>query len=208
VHQGTQRRRIRFFHEHGLGVFALFRAKSLRRIRDVGMTGPTDPAGSPGDIVALLVQDHARMETRLAALVESMNALGRGGDVDLHFGLVADTLDFFATEGGVHESLEETLLFPCIRALPQFGQILSALEFQHRMNRVEAEALRGCVDRRAAGTELRRISVRFVEMHRGHVVAEERALFPLLPSALAPKVLEEIDVEARKRVKAWKNGGR
>ncbi len=148
------------------------------------------------------------MEVRLAALVDSMNALGRGGDVDAHFGLVSDTLDYFAAEGAVHESLEEALLFPRISSLPQFKQILSALEFQHRMNRAEAEGLRACVERRAAGTELRRSSVRFIEMHRGHVVAEECALFPLLPSALTPKELDELSLEARRRVQASKAGGR
>lgn len=147
------------------------------------------------------------METRLSALVESLDSMRNGGDAAAHFGVVADTLDFFAREGAVHESLEETLLFPRLSRLPQFKQILSALEFQHRMNRTEAEQLRACVDRRAAGPEMRRTAVRFIEMHRGHVVAEERALFPLVASTLSAEELDALDREARARMHAPKDGG-
>jgi hemerythrin-like domain-containing protein len=189
-------------------VLVLSCAKTRIRIRRPGMSHVAPSSPSSGDLPSLLVQDHALMETRLAALVDSMNAMARGGDVDAHFRLVADTLDFFATEGARHESVEETLLFPRLRPLPQFGQILSAIEFQHRMNRAEAEQLRSCVERRVPGPELRRLVVRFVEMHRGHAVAEERALFPLLASALDPKALEELGREARKRLRPGESDSR
>jgi hemerythrin-like domain-containing protein len=178
------------------------------RRQAVSLSAVTNQTDSLGAFLALLVQDHARMETRLAALVQSMDSVRNGGDVDAHFAVAADTLDFFASDGAQHESLEETLLFPRVGRLPQFKQILSALEFQHRMNRTEGEQLRACVDRRATGPELRRACVRFIEMHRGHVVAEERALFPLVASTLTPHELEALDAEARKRMQAPKEKGR
>jgi hemerythrin-like domain-containing protein len=188
------------------------RRESARRWRTstqaVSLSGVTNRVDSLGGFLALLVEDHARMETRLAALVQSLDSVRNGGDVDAHFALAAATLDFFESEGAVHESLEENLLFPRLGRLPQFKQVLSALEFQHRMNRTEGEQLRACVDRRATGPELRRAAVRFIEMHRGHVVAEERALFPLVSSTLTPQELEALDAEARKRLQASKEKSR
>ena len=84
---------------------------------------------------------------------------------------------------------------------PEFAQILSALEFQHRMNATAAQEFSACVQKFApgGGRELRRLAYRFAEMHRGHAVAEERALFPLAATRLSPKVLLELGGEMRQR---------
>src|SRR5688572_11649558 len=139
-----------------------------------------------GDFFAGLVRDHARIEVRLQALEQAAAAVGRvEGDAAL-LGSIAETLGFFASEGARHEAHEELTLFPRLRSLPEFKQILSALHFQHEMNAAEGKLLSECVDGFAPGSEreLRRLAHRFVEMHRGHAIAEERALFPLAAARL------------------------
>jgi hemerythrin-like domain-containing protein len=154
-----------------------------------------------GDFFTVLAQDHARFEGRLQALLHAAEALSRTGSNDAARDVIVGTLDFFATEGAQHEEIEEATLFPRIRALPQFQQILSALEFQHRMNRAEGAQLRACLDRVMPGSsgDLRRLALRFVEMHRAHALGEERALFPLAASVLSPATIEDMSREARQR---------
>jgi hemerythrin-like domain-containing protein len=161
----------------------------------------TETTSERGDFFASLVKEHERFELHLQALMTAADSLSKGEGDRAELAVISKTLDFFATDGARHEEIEEQTLFPRIRNLPAFTQILSALEFQHRMNRVEAQGLRACVDRFApeSGRELRRLAIRFVEMHRGHAVAEERALFPLAGSTLTPKELEAMSREARER---------
>ena len=52
---------------------------------------------------------------------------------------------------------------------------------------------------RVGGRELRRLTYRFVEAHRGHAVDEERALFPFAATRLSPMVLLEMGRETRQR---------
>jgi len=160
-----------------------------------GVPNPTDASR---DLFSVLTQDHARFEARLQALLQSADALSRTGSSDADRDVITRTLDFFATEGARHEEIEESTLFPRIRPLPQFKQILGALEFQHRMNRTEGEQLRAYVARFAPGSgpELRRLALRFAEMHRAHALGEERALFPLAASVLSPATIEEMGREA------------
>lgn len=157
-----------------------------------------------GDFFTMLTQDHVRFETRLQALLQSADALSRNASNDGERRVILGTLDFFASEGAQHENIEETVLFPRLRPLPQFQQILGALEFQHGMNRAEGGKLRACLDRFAPGSghELRRQALRFAEMHRAHALGEERALFPLAASVLSPATIEEIRREARQRCPA------
>ena len=172
-----------------------------RRCGAVSVGGvPTTTDGS-GDFFAVLAQDHARFAGRLQALLQSADALSRTGSSDADRDVIARTLDFFATEGARHEEIEERTLFPRIRPLPQFRQILSALEFQHRMNRTEGEQLRACVDRFVPGNgpELRRCAVRFAELHRAHALGEERALFPLAAAVLPPAAMAEMRREWHER---------
>jgi hemerythrin-like domain-containing protein len=146
------------------------------------------------DFFPWLLRDHALIEERLKRLDAAAAAIGRDERDSAALGQVAETLDFFAADGARHEAHEEQTLFPRLRELPEFRQILSALEFQHRMTASEGRALAACVQAFAPGSgrELRRLAYRFAEMHRGHAVAEERALFPLATARLAPQVQTEM----------------
>lgn len=145
---------------------------------------------------AQLRQDHARLEACLKELDRVAGASSRIEDAPA-LDIAAETLRFFATEGARHEEHEERTLFPRLRPLPEFKQILSALEFQHRMNAVEGRALAECVARFAPekARELRRLAGRFADANRGHMIAEERALFDLAAARLAPAVLDEMSRE-------------
>jgi len=155
----------------------------------------------PGtDFFAGLMEEHARIEVRLKALDQVALQVSRGEVDAAALGVIADTLRFFATEGARHQAHEELTLFPRLRPLAQFKQILSAMDFQHRMNDDTGRELAACVERSAPGRELARLAVRFAEMHRCHLLSEERALFPLASSLLAREVQAEMGREMQDRV--------
>lgn len=157
-----------------------------------------------GDFFASLLRDHALIETRLASLARAASTVSDAASDADALGVLIETLRFIETEGARHQALEELTLFPRLRPRPEFKQILSALEFQHRMNDAEGQQLAAFAARFASGNgrELRRLAFRFVEMHRGHAVAEERALFPLASSVLSPEVLAEMSREMQERKRA------
>jgi len=152
-------------------------------------------------LFAGLLQEHARIEDRLKALDQAAVVLSRDEGDAAALAVVAETLSFFASEGARHEAHEELTLFPRLRPLPEFKQILSALEFQHRMNDTAAKELAACVARFAPGSgrELRLLAYRFAEMHRGHAIAEERSLFDLAAARLSPEMQAEMAREMRER---------
>jgi hemerythrin-like domain-containing protein len=158
-------------------------------------------ATEPSDLITELKRDHARIEERVAMLVKAAEVVSRTESDKEALGVIAGTLAFFATEGARHEEVEEEILFPRLRYQPAFKQILSALEFQHRMNRTGGQELTECVERfgPGQGRELRRLAFRFADMHRGHAVAEERALFPLVASTLSSQEMAEMGRELRER---------
>lgn len=132
-----------------------------------------------------LMRAHAQIETRLRELEVTEP------------GAMASTLDGFATFAKQHQDDEETILFPRLRALPAFTQMLAAFEFQHQMNETEHAALAASIRAFAPGkeAEIRRAALRFVEVQRAHMLAEETALFPLAKQTLAPDVLAAMSRE-------------
>jgi hypothetical protein len=78
------------------------------------------------DFFAGLVQDHAQIESRLGALERAAAAVSKTESDAAALGVIAGTLSYFATEGARHEAIEELTLFPRLRPLPEFKQILSA----------------------------------------------------------------------------------
>jgi len=162
------------------------------------MANETTCAGA--DFFTGLMEEHARIEVRLRALDQAALRLGRGEVDAAALAVIAETLRFFATEGARHQAHEELTLFPRLQPLAQFKQILSAMAFQHRMNDDTGRELAASVERSAPGRELGRLAARFAEMHRCHLLSEERALFPLASSLLAPEVQAEMGREMRERV--------
>jgi len=148
----------------------------------------------PADFFPRLLADHARIEERLKRLDAASAAIGRQEHDREALAQILETLTWFAGEGARHEAHEEETLFPRLRGYAEFRQILSALEFQHRMTASEGRALAACVAGYGAGSgrELRRLAYRYAEMQRGHALAEERALFPLAAARLAPEVQAEM----------------
>jgi hemerythrin-like domain-containing protein len=158
----------------------------------------TDPLP---DFFARLLADHARTEEELKRLDRASAAVAREENDPAALAQIAVTLAYFAGAGERHEALEEQALFPALRPLAEFKQILAALEFQHRMTAAEGRQLAACVEnyRAGSGSELRRLAYRFAEMHRGHALAEERALFPLAKSRLTAEVLAGLARELQTR---------
>lgn len=162
------------------------------------MTSGSASTGS--DFFAALREDHARIETCLKSLDRVARAANPVEGAPA-LAIVAETLQFFATEGARHEEHEERTLFPRLRGRAEFNQILSAFEFQHRMNATETRALAECAQRAAStdGRDLRRLAGRFADMQRGHMVAEERALFDLAAARLAPAEIAAMSAELHAR---------
>jgi len=68
------------------------------------------------------------------------------------------------------------------------------------MNDAAGQELVACVEGFAERSrELRRLAVRFAEMHCGHIIAEERAIFPTAASALSREVIAEMGREMQER---------
>jgi len=156
------------------------------------------------DFFAVLVQEHAGIEARLKDLDQAVLAVSREPRDIAALEVVAATLDFFATEGARHQAHEELSLLPRLRHLPELKQLGIAMDFQHKMNDATGLELAACVEGFAPERtrELRRLAVRFAEMHRGHMLAEERAIFPIAASALSPAVLAEMGRELQARQRA------
>ena len=77
--------------------------------------------------------------------------------------------------------------------------MLDAFDFQHRMADAEQSALAARVRDFAPGAEaeIERMARRFAEVERAHMLAEERALFPLAEQSLPESVLAEMSAELR-----------
>jgi hemerythrin-like domain-containing protein len=132
-----------------------------------------------------LMRAHAGIEQRLHAIeVAEPTAM-------------ASALEAFTTFAKQHQDEEETILFPRLRPLPAFAQMLGAFDFQHQMNETEHGAFAACLRAQGAKGDLRRAALRFVEVQRAHMLAEERALFPLAEQTLSPDVLAAMHRELR-----------
>jgi len=84
--------------------------------------------------------------------------------------------------------------------------MLGAFDFQHQMNDAAFAELQRAF--RALGsvgpgdsTKLRGVGHRFAELQRAHIMAEERALFPLAARTLSPEILVRVgdEMAARRR---------
>jgi hemerythrin-like domain-containing protein len=146
-----------------------------------------------------LQRAHARIEERLQELEQAADTLADPARAPSALEAMAGVLDFFSTFGVQHQDDEEKTLFPRLRSLPDFAKMLEAFDFQHRMAETEQRALAARVrDFSPAGAaEVRTQAHRFAEVHRAHILAEERGLFPLAEKHLPRHVLVEMDRELR-----------
>jgi hemerythrin-like domain-containing protein len=146
-----------------------------------------------------LMRAHAMLETRLQGLSRAADALSEPGRASSALDEMTRLLEFVSTFGAQHQEDEERTLFPRLRALGDLGQMLDAYEFQHRMADDEHRAVVAALAAFAPGQEpkLRELVLRFVEVHRSHMLAEERALFPMVERRLPAHVLAAMSRELR-----------
>jgi iron-sulfur cluster repair protein YtfE (RIC family) len=151
------------------------------------------------DPFALFLSAHRRIEeelVRLDAISGTRTEPVRVADADA-LEAVRSALEFFAGPAAHHSELEERVLFPQLRPLAAFAVMLPAIEAQHRMIDAEYASLRAEVDRGGPSglVKLRALVARFAEMHRGHLIAEEKVLFPLAAHELSAAAKEEIALQ-------------
>jgi hemerythrin-like domain-containing protein len=151
------------------------------------------------DPFALLFAAHQRIEeelVRLDAVSGTRTQPAKVADADA-LEAVRSALEFFAGPATRHGELEERLVFPQLRSLAAFAVMLPAIEAQHRMIDAEYAALRAEVDRGCPSgiVKLRALVARFAEMHRGHLIAEERVLFPLAAHELSSTAKAELALQ-------------
>ena len=153
------------------------------------------------DPFARLVHAHGLIEEQLVHLERAADALRDAAHRAPALEAIADVLTFFSLAGAQHNDDEERTLFPRLRGLPAFTQMLDAFDVQHRMNDAAFAQLVAAARGFAPGAEakIRDLAFRFADMHRGHIIAEERALFPLAAKALAPDVVAQMGVEMSAR---------
>ena len=163
---------------------------------------PTDP-NYP---FALLLSAHQRIEEELVRLDGVSGTRAQPSRIEDGDALLAvrSALEFFAGPATLHNELEELLFFPQLRPLSAFAVMLPAFEAQHQMIDAEYAALRAEVDRGAPSgiAKLRALVARFAEMHRGHLIAEEKILFPLAAHELSEAAKAELALELSKRSKS------
>jgi hemerythrin-like domain-containing protein len=159
----------------------------------------TGAAKTPTGFFENLVHAHAQIEERLQELERAADGLTDPARVPAALEAMKGVLEFFATFGVDHNDDEEKTLFPRLKSVPGFAQMLEAFDFQHKMAETEQRALLARVQGFAPGKErgLRELAHRFAEVQRAHILAEERALFPLAEKNLPRRVLVEMSEELR-----------
>jgi len=144
------------------------------------------------DPFALLLAAHQRVEeqlSRLDAVAGTRKQRPTAPDEEVA-GVVRSVLEFFAGPGARHQEAEDSVLLPRLAAIPAFAAMLPAIRAQHLMLAAELESLQVAVSR--GGDDLRALAGRFAEMHRGHLIAEEKVLFPLAAHELTPAVKADL----------------
>lgn len=161
----------------------------------------TNEPTTDADPFARLVRTHRLIEERLVSLERASRDLTDAARRTAGLETIADILVFFSQEGAQHNDDEEGSLFPQLRGLPEFKQMLDAFDVQHRMNDDALAELVAAARAFAPGAEakVRHLAFRFAEMYRGHIMGEERVLFPAATKALAPDVIAQMGAEMTAR---------
>lgn len=151
------------------------------------------------DPFAELLRAHRAIEARIGQLETAGRQLADEAQRAAALATVKDVLAFFEGPGALHHADEERSLFPLLRPLKRFDQMLDAFDAQHQMNDETHAQLRQAVADPSSIKALRSLLGRFVEMHRGHMFAEEQALFPKAAEALSPEAREQLATEMTAR---------
>lgn len=146
------------------------------------------------DPFELLAAAHREIEARVAELERATEELGDEARRARALEVIAAVLDYFEGPAAVHHADEEETLFPHLRSLATFSQMLSAFDFQHQMNADGYAKLRAAFGAYQPGAEsqLRQVAHHFAELQRAHILAEERSLFPQAARALSSAAIEQI----------------
>jgi pyridoxamine 5'-phosphate oxidase len=152
-------------------------------------------ATPPPDPFTRLLRAHRDIQARAAELervAADASAEARAA--------VADLLAFFEGPAALHHADEEQTLLPRLRALEGFAQMVSAFDFQHKMNDDAFAELRAAFDGGAdTAARLGPLAHRFAELQRAHLLAEERALFPQAERTLSSETIAEMGREMAAR---------
>ncbi len=146
------------------------------------------------DFFAELLRAHREVEAWVAELDRAAAELDQVPGAAAALATIADAVAYFDGPAALHQADEEQLLFPQLRPLPAFAQMLPAFDFQHQLGDGTLAELRAALRPGAPpriGT-LADLVRRFAEMQRAHILAEERALFPLAARSLAPAVVDSL----------------
>jgi pyridoxamine 5'-phosphate oxidase len=151
-------------------------------------------ADSDEDPFAQLVRTHRDIEARVAELERAAAELPHEERRGAALEAIADVLSYFEGPGAIHHAHEEQTLFPLLRPLEAFGQMLAAFDMQHEMNDAAYAKLRAVLTdfAPAAAPQALSLARRFADLQRAHIIAEERALFPMAARMLSPAAIADM----------------
>lgn len=143
---------------------------------------------------AQLLAAHREIEQRLATLDRAADHLTDESQRADALQTIREVLAYFDGPGADHNADEEQSLFPLLRPLETFEQMLAAFELQHKLNDETHFELRAALEgfTEDSSSRLCELSHRFSEMQRAHIAAEERALFPVAAKALSPEAADAL----------------
>ena len=145
-----------------------------------------------------LAEDHRRLEEQLKVLDLAAGKLKAGppSEHSAAIQLIIGVVEFFDGPAARHQAYEENYLLPRLRPIAAFSLMVGAFGAQHQMcddslRELKTELASGTLGSSRLGACLRR----FIEMHRAHLMAEEKALFPLAQQLLPSDVEAQLVVE-------------
>lgn len=156
---------------------------------------------SPLDPFARLERAHREIEARVAELERAADQTNQDALRTRALESLAASLAYFRGPGAIHHADEEHTLFPRLRPLEGFAQMLAAFDFQHQMNDTAFAELQAAFDayQPGASSRLPELAHRFAELQRAHILAEERVLLPQAARALTRDEVRQIGDEMARR---------
>jgi hemerythrin-like domain-containing protein len=156
---------------------------------------------SPLDPFTRLERTHREIEAQVAQLERAADQTNDQVLRTRALEAVAAVLAYFEGPGAIHHADEEHTLFPRLRPLEGFAQMLAAFDFQHQMNDTAFAELQAAfvAFQPGAPSRLCELAHRFAELQRAHIMAEERVLLPQAARALTRDEVRQIGEEMARR---------